>query len=473
MLLANPVAQTFLPVLVGEVRDGILTQLGRQSLDVLLRPGAAPVSGLEVAALKNDRIFTVTVQAIGDGGRSSGWVLLIRDVTKEREQQQQMQTQDRLATVGQLAAGIAHDFNNIMSIITLYSGTLAKYPNHPKYNEYLEGIAEQAKHAARLVGQILDFSRRSVIKRSWLDLLPFTKEVVKLLRRTLPETINIMLTAEPEQYAVRADPTRLQQVLMNLAVNARDAMPNGGELTISLTRHTVQESDHSPVGLAAGEWISLIITDTGGGIPADFIPRIFEPFFTTKQPGQGTGLGLAQVYGIVKQHGGEIGVRSVVSQGTTFTIYLPALEETTPEPETSPEQILSVDLKNTTILLVEDDSGTRAAIQDVLEPTGCQVLVASTGLKALKLIGERENEIDLVITDMIMPELGGVELYKTISKRQLDIELIFMTGYPLTEESRQLLEQREVVWLQKPFTNSQLLFKVRQALVKRAIHAPA
>jgi signal transduction histidine kinase/ActR/RegA family two-component response regulator len=473
MLLANPVAQTYLPALVGEVREGILTHLGKQPLDKLLQPGAESVSGLEIGALKNNRIFKVTVQSIGNGGRSSGWVLLIRDVTEERERQQQMQTQDRLATVGQLAAGIAHDFNNIMSIITLYSGTLAKYPDHPNHKEYLDQIGQQAKHAARLVGQILDFSRRSVMEHSWLNLLPFTKEVVKLLQRTMPETIKFTLTAKEEQYAVRADPTRLQQVLMNLAVNARDAMSDGGELAITLARQTVEEIDPQLAGLSAGQWITLTITDTGQGIPPDFVPHIFEPFFTTKQPGKGTGLGLAQVYGIVKQHGGEIGVRSTVGQGTTFTLYLPALAKTIPEPENRQEQILSVDLKNKTILLVEDDPGTRAAIQDVLQSTGCRVLVTSTGLKALVLIGERENGIDLVITDMIMPELGGVGLYKTIAQRKLDVPLIIMTGYPLTEESRQLLEQQEVVWLQKPFTNSQLLFRVRQALVKGAVYAKA
>lgn len=473
MLLANPVAQTYLPVLVGEIREGIVTHLGKQPLDVLLRPGAALVSGLEVAGLKNDRLFTVTIQTISSGGRLSGWVLLIRDVTEERARQQQLQTQDRLATVGQLAAGIAHDFNNILSIITLYSGTLARYPDHPKRNEYLEDMTQQTKHAARLIGQILDFSRRSVIERSWLDLLPFTKEVMKLLQRTLPETISFSLTSEQEQYAVSADPTRLQQVLMNLAVNARDAMPDGGDLAVALTKHTIRESDDPLAGLAAGEWIGLSVTDTGGGIPADFIPHIFEPFFTTKQPGQGTGLGLAQVYGIVKQHGGEIEVRSSVGRGTTFIIYLPALGETTPEPENREEQLLSVNLKNKTILLVEDDPGTQAAIQDVLQLAGCRVLLASTGLKALDLLFEVDNGIDLVITDMIMPELGGVELYKTIMKRQLDVQLFFITGYPLTEESRQLLEQQEVIWLQKPFTNSQLLFRVRQALVKRTVPASA
>lgn len=397
----------------------------------------------------------------------------LREAEMRRERrrfEKRLQTRDRLATVGQLAAGIAHDFNNIMAVISLYSETLVKKPDHPKREVHLTTINEQAQHAAKLIAQILDFSRASVMERTSLDLLPFVREVIELLRRTVPENIAIDLVAEEIAYPVEVDPTRLQQALMNLAVNARDAMVNGGELKLTLSRLTLKLNERPPLpGMEAGEWICLAVRDTGKGIPPDTLPHIFEPFFTTKQPGQGTGLGLAQAYGIVKQHGGEIDVESRLGQGTTFTIFLPALDELGSdssdgrgaEHTTSPTAT-----GQETILLVEDDEATRQAIQDTLELLGYQILTAGTGRDAFTLFEERREDIDLVLTDMVMPEMGGIDLYQALQTQEPGVKVAVMTGYPLDDKGKRLLEQGAVTTIQKPFSGDDLAHKVRQVLAE-------
>lgn len=396
------------------------------------------------------------------------FTLILRDVTEERKLQAHLQTQDRLATVGQMAAGIAHDFNNVMAVITLYSSTLARNPDHPKRDNYLATINSQAQHAANLIGQILDFSRASVMELSRLDLVPFTKEVIKLLKRTLPESIIIKLTLGEEEYPVKADPTRLQQVLMNLAVNARDAMPTGGELQMTLTQLTLRSRQRPPLpGMAAGAWACLTVADTGSGVSDDALPHIFEPFFTTKEPGQGTGLGLAQVYGIIKQHGGEINVTSQVDQGTIFTVYLPLLDNSKQDAGEAIEQLPNPHTGGReTILLVEDNEITRQAIQDTLETLGYRVLAAGSGREALTLFDNHEQAIDLVLSDMVMPEMSGVEFYHALEARHPNVKVMVATGYPLADEGRDILERGVLAWIQKPFSTSDLALKIREVLGK-------
>jgi two-component system, cell cycle sensor histidine kinase and response regulator CckA len=239
---------------------------------------------------------------------------------RERERQQH-----ELAVVGQLAAGIAHDFNNIMAVVSIYAEMTSEAPGlTEKERARTLTIVEQTQRAAGMIRQILDFSRKAVYERQVLDLLPLLKEQVKLLRQTLPESIAIRFAFAPGEYLVQADSTRMQQMIVNLALNARDAMPAGGVLHVSLDQVTVEEQP-SMRGLEVGAWVRVIVRDTGVGIPPEHLEHIFEPFFTTKEPGKGTGLGLAQVQGIVGQHEGQIAVVSEVGAGTTFTIYLPAV----------------------------------------------------------------------------------------------------------------------------------------------------
>lgn len=467
-ILVNPVAREYLPLLSTAGEGENLTHLGDRPLKEILRPvdenGAR--SRIELKVNEPQRIFEVAAQPVVHEAEA-GWVIVLRDVTEERQRQEHLRRQERLATVGQLAAGIAHDFNNVMAIIMLYSETLTRAPDHAKRMFYLETIREQAGHAASLISQILDFSRRSVMERTRLDLLVLVKESVKLLQRTLPENISIELDAEEggsEQYVSEADPTRLRQMLMNLAINARDAMPEGGEMRIVLEGLRVGPDRPPLPEMRSGAWIALSVHDTGIGITDEAMPHLFEPFFTTKEPGSGTGLGLAQVYGIVKQHGGEIGVESQEGQGTTFTVYLPGLEEEKEESESTEEALHASGKTSGTILLVEDDDTTRKAIHETLDLLGYRVLTATNGREALDTLEHALDAIDLVLTDMIMPEMGGLAFYETLKEWQPDARVVIMTGYPLADVGRRALEQGELTWIQKPFSMTELAQLVRKKL---------
>jgi len=462
IVLANPTGREHLSVLADVSVGDRLAHLDGRPLEEVLAPAEGEMPWYEVKQEATDRVFMLTQRPVETAAGTVGSVLVIREVTEERLRQKHMRTQERLATVGQLAAGIAHDFNNIMAIITLYSQSLERDPEFPKRQQYLATISKQARHAADLISQILDFSRRAVMERGQLDLTPFVKEVVRLLERTLPENIALKMEAGQDGYLVNADPTRLQQALMNLALNARDAMPEGGVLRISLDRVTVGEWERAPVpDMAPGEWVRLMVSDTGSGIPPENFDRIFEPFFTTKQPGVGTGLGLAQVFGIVKQHGGEVVVDSEVGEGSTFALYLPALG-TPEETGSGEEQTLATcaDVRRT-ILLAEDNEATRMAIEDALDMLGYRVLAASTGREALDLFSRHKEEIDLVLSDMVMPEMGGVELCQALMAEKPDLKMVVMTGYPLADEGRSLLEQGIVDWIQKPFSPQAIAGKLR------------
>jgi nitrogen-specific signal transduction histidine kinase len=390
----------------------------------------------------------------------------LRDVTQEREIQRQMQSQERLATVGQMAAGIAHDFNNIMASIVLYADMLlGALELSPQEQQQLETIRRQGHRAAHLVQQILDFSRRSVMERRPLDLVDLLAELEKLLRRTLPEHIQLHFRHAPGEYVVNADPTHIQQVVMNLALNARDAMFHGGELHFELGHFILGQGDTPPLhDMAPGQWVKLNVTDTGSGIPADVLPHIFEPFFTTKEVGQGTGLGLAQVYGIVGQHGGYIGVDSAIEQGTTFTIYLPALPKTALDTPAAQPGKSRVPGYGETILVVEDDTMMRSALTEILADLGYRVLSASNGQEALSLL---RDEVVLVLSDLVMPKMGGVELYEHIKARSLHAKMVVITGYPLSDGGKALLEQGITDWIQKPFSSEKIAQVVHKVLRAR------
>lgn len=331
--LANPTARALLKRLAAFTPDQRLTHLANEPLTDLLPRAAA--SGSPVTLQQQDPdplIVEVASRPLTLLGGDKGWVLSLHDVTQLWEQERRLQQQERLATMGQLAAGIAHDFNNILAVITLYSQMLQANPDLPRRKHYLATIHEQSEHAARLIAQILDFSRKSVIERTVFDLGDLLQETVLLLERTLPENIRLDLDLPPGDAYVHADRGRIQQVFMNLAVNARDAMSNGGRIrvqidTVHTTEPTVLSGKGASTHLPAGAWARIRVADTGPGIAPEHLDHIFNPFFTTKPPGEGTGLGLAQVYGIIKQHGGEVVVESPPGQGAIFTVFLPLSEE--------------------------------------------------------------------------------------------------------------------------------------------------
>jgi GAF domain-containing protein/ActR/RegA family two-component response regulator len=454
VLLANPIAQGYLLDLAKVKTGDLLADLGGKPIDEILSSDLAVLwYELDVIGPPH-RVFEVAAQPLETGGRPEGWVIVLREVTQERENQNRIQMQERLATVGQLAAGIAHDFNNILAAIVVYSDLLKRDPNLQKVShERLNIIQQQVQRAASLIRQILDFSRRSVMEQSRLDLLPFVKELDKLLRRVLPETIQLELTYHPGVYLVDADPARLQQVFINLALNARDALPGGGVLQFKLDRVQVRQGDLPPCpGVPPGAWVRLVVRDKGEGIPAEVLPHIFEPFFTTKPVGQGTGLGLAQAYGIIRQHDGYIDVHSQVGAGTTFHIYLPAREPVEDDQTLVEDDRTEVQGSGETILLVEDDFSAREALKTLLEVRNYQVLTASNGSDALRVFDETGNHIDLVVSDVVMPVMGGMVLYDRLVQRWPDVKMLFITGHPVDERDRAILEKGHVHWLQKPFS---------------------
>jgi signal transduction histidine kinase/CheY-like chemotaxis protein len=446
------------------IGDKLVTLAGRP-LDELLKPIVAGENWEELVFEETDQTFELAVQQTY-GRLQGGWVLVIRDVTEERNQARYFQIQERLAVVGQLAAGIAHDFNNIMSVIILYSTMLGHNTTlSAKEKERLLVIHKQADRAAELIRQILDFSRQSVMKRSALNLRPFLTEVVNLLERTLPETINLKMETDPGDLIIQGDQTRLQQAIMNLAVNARDAMPKGGTLLMTIRTKRVGPEDVPPLpDMEPGIWFELRVEDTGMGIKPNHLPHLFEPFFTTKREGEGTGLGLAQVYGIVKQHDGYIDVSSRLRKGTTFYIYLPGIEMPGAE-DAKPEIVPMPEGKGQLILVVEDDPSAREALSEVLQMMDYRVVTANNGQAALDCFDKHDGQIDLVLSDVVMPIMGGAVLYGELKKRRPNIKMVVMSGYPQKDEEWTLLDDEAVHWVQKPFQVSTMVETIRVALL--------
>jgi two-component system cell cycle sensor histidine kinase/response regulator CckA len=466
VILTNPVAERHLDVLAGARMGGTLTHLGNRPLAEFL---TSPPKGLWHEITMDDKVFELIARPMENGHEPEDWVLVIRDMTHQREVEQRAQQQERLAAVGQLAAGIAHDFNNIMAAIVLYAQMTARMEELPVIVRNRMGtINQQAQLASNLIQQILDFSRRAVLDRRPLDLVPLLKEHVKLLKRTLPESIEVKLTYGPGEYMVHADPTRMQQMVTNLAVNARDAMPGGGTLHIELKQIKIKPGELSPLPeMEPGEWVQVTASDTGIGIPPDVLPHIFEPFFTTKAPGAGSGLGLAQVHGIVGQHGGRIDVESQVGKGTTFTIYLPALPASPPKPFGVPAlgELSSLPTgKGETILVVEDNAVVRKALVDSLELLNYQVWEAMNGQEALTMLEQHSDDIDLLLSDVVMPGMGGMALLHALKEQGLTVRVVMMTGHSLEKELDKLRAHGMIDWLPKPPELEELAEVVARAL---------
>ena len=474
VVMANPAGHLYLARL-GGIRVGEkLTRLGNRALSELLDPAERVLPQEVVLEGENKQVFEIHVNPSPLGQEEDGCTLLIRDVTEARQIQLRAQKQERQAAVGQLASGIAHDFNNILGSILLYTEILMDSPNlSEKDKERLQTIMNQSQRAAALTRQILDFSRSGLIEPYRMDLVPFLEQVAKLLGRTLPENIRLYLVRKENQYVVNADPGRLQQVLMNLAVNSRDAMPDGGELRIKLETLRVDGDNPSTIpDIPEGEWVRVTVSDTGVGIAQDVLPHIFEPFYTTKAPGEGSGLGLAQVYGIITQHEGYVDVTSEEGKGTSIYLYIPA----TPGPVEDVvilEKPVQPCKAREKLLVVEDDVGARTAVSEALRSYNYDVISAANGMEALKVVGENKGEIDLVISDLIMPGMSGVTLYKQLAKDYPEISMMVMTGYPLKEDTRELLERGGVTWLAKPIHMRSLVRAIQKVLKTENRQVPA
>ncbi len=410
-------------------------------------------------------VFEVAGRTIRHGDTVSSIVLVLKDVTDERFLDERIHSQERLAAVGQLAAGIAHDFNNILTSIIGFAELMLSDSDLGKEDwDMVQGILQNGQRAAQLIRQILDFSRKSISEMKSLDLLLFLKEFSKFIRRTIPENIHISVDCKPGVYMIWADTAKIQQVLANLVVNSRDAMPGGGRLSLSLSRLRVGPDRMPPVPeMSHGDWIALSVSDTGTGITSEVLTHIFEPFFTTKEVGKGTGLGLSQVYGIIKQHEGFIDVRTKVGEGSSFVIYMPAHDVRAEVPRSGRGPVLPKGAEET-ILVVEDNESVRNLIHRKLLKLGYTIYTAKNGRDALSLMDGHGDKIRLVITDLVMPEMGGLELSRTIKDRYPSVEIIALSGYPLRCEWDDFENAGITDFIQKPFVVQTLAEAVRKAL---------
>ncbi len=465
VILVNPAGTRDLHSLAKASVGDEISHLGGCSIADILQTDT-DVPWHEVLA--NNRIFEIVARPIDTYGSSESWVIVIRDVTQERETQRQVQQQERLAAVGQLAGGIAHDFNNLLTTIMLYAQMpLRKQQLPEELKKPLETILSESRKAASLVQQILDFSRHAPIERHPIDLGPFVKEAVRVLQRTIPENISLYIEIDPNEYLVEADPTRIQQVLMNLVVNARDAMPEGGVLRVGVSSKIVHEEDSDddvPVpGMTPGKWFCLSVKDTGTGIPEDILPHIFEPFFTTKAAGKGTGLGLSQVWGIVKQHEGFIKVDSTVGEGTEFLVYLPIHQSAEKIEILPPDGISFPKGAGERILLVEDSQHVREVSEELLRDLGYKVVTAKNGREALNLFKQNGN-FDLVFTDVVMPEVGGVALLHSLRDMGSTVKTIAVTGHILAKDLQELRKDGVSGIIFKPLEVKEVAEEIRRIL---------
>jgi PAS domain S-box-containing protein len=461
--------------LVGYDKDELA---GRSLADVSPEPEAAALEQLfvgEHAAYAGQRTLVrkdgadvrghVAASLVVDAQRRPQFVIaMVEDLTERIRLEEQLRHSQRLEAVGQLAGGVAHDFNNLLTIIAGRTRFALRElgGTHERLRSDLEEVAAATERAAALTRQLLAFSRRQVLQPRVLDLNAVVTRTDRMLRRLIGEDIEIAIELAGDLHPVRADRGQLEQVILNLAVNARDAMPNGGRLTISTANADVGAPPAVDVDrpVVPGPHAMLAVSDTGHGMDAATRSHVFEPFFTTKEPGKGTGLGLSTVYGIVAQSGGHIGVDSALGAGSTFAVYLPAVDAQAAadeEPSGDGGTLTGAE----TVLLVEDDAGVRALAELVLSRYGYSVLTAGDGSEALGVAAGYEGVIDVLVTDVVMPRMKGPELAEAIVRLRPGIRVLYMSGYT---DAMELPETAVADVVPKPFSEETLIRKVREAL---------
>jgi PAS domain S-box-containing protein len=434
---------------------------------------AAPFKGLMVEWMRKDGTATtvrVSGRAVSNGAKEKTFELFAEDVTERRALEEQLRQSQKMEAVGRLAGGIAHDFNNLLMVISGYSEFLLdRLGPEPALRGPAQEISSAAGRATSLTRQLLAFSRKQMLAPKILDLNSVVTESMKMLRRVIGEDIELVMNPATRLGTVRADSGQIEQVIMNLAVNARDAMPAGGKLTIETSNVSLDEEyAQSRPPLVPGNYAMLAISDTGAGMNAETQSHIFEPFFTTKGP-KGTGLGLSTVYGIVKQSGGYIWVNSEPGKGTTFRIYLPRVGDALQPaaPVAAPAETVAVGPGTETILLVEDEANLRYLARQFLEKQGYRVIEAADGAVAMQIAVAHERVIHLLLTDVIMPGMNGRELAQRISEIRPNIKILYMSGYTENVIGHNGTLDEGVHLLQKPFTLHELSRRVREVLDAR------
>jgi PAS domain S-box-containing protein len=436
------------------------------------------IEGLEATRVGKDGAHIdvlVSVSPIRDEqGRIVGIASISRDMTekfaaaRQRERlEAELQQSQRLESVGQLAGGIAHDFNNLIAVILNYATFVSEeLDDRPKLKEDVEEIHRAAERAAALTRQLLIFSRRELPHPEVIDLNSVVGDMRKLLQRTIGEHIELVTRTADDLWSVTADRGQIEQVIMNLAVNARDAMPQGGRLVIETSMSLLDEEYVAAyVALAPGRYVRLTVADTGTGMTPEVADRAFEPFFSTKPKGKGTGLGLATVYGIVNQSGGKVSLYSEPARGTSVTIHLPATASaTSAATQVVPKEQLQGHGEH--VLLVEDEAAVRVAARRILQGHGYSVFDAPTPAAAIQAASDPARRIDLVLTDVVMPEMSGLELAARLKEQRPSLRVIYMSGYPQEVITHQGLVTSELELIEKPFTREALLRAVAGALAR-------
>ncbi len=402
----------------------------------------------------------------GDARHPVRTVGAVQDVTELKRLEEQFRQAQKMEAIGQLAGGVAHDFNNLLTVINGLSEVVCRqmHPDDPS-RELMAEVLKAGERAATLTQQLLAFSRKQILQPQVLDVNALLGKLSKMLLRLLGEDIDIRLETNAALGRVKVDPGQFEQAVINLAVNARDAMPEGGQLTIAARNVEVDESPIEPCPDATpGRYIMVTVSDTGHGMDAATQARIFEPFFTTKGPGRGTGLGLAMVYGFVKQSGGHIDVQSAVGRGATFRIYLPRTDETIPAGKSAPQDFAMLPRGTETILLVEDQDAVRNFARKVLLSRGYSVLEARDGDEGLRVAQQFQASIHLLLTDVIMPRMSGPRLAELLTHDRPGLRVLFVSGYTEEAMTHSGVPERGSAFLQKPFNPVQLAQKVREVL---------
>lgn len=467
--------------MLGETPEGML---GRSLLDFVL-PQDAETFGADLERMREGppeqrecrlrRSDGSTVWVLlsasplrDDEGGMTGMLLIAADITERRALEEQFRQAQKMEAIGRLAGGVAHDFNNLLTIISGYSELLlGRLPAQDPLTRLVMEIKRAGERAAGLTRQLLAFSRKSVLEPKLVDLNGVISESAGMIRRLVGEDVEFRTTLEPRLGRVRVDPGQIDQVILNLVINSRDAMPQGGRLTIE-TQNIELDASYAQMRpeIKPGQYVMLAVSDTGTGMSEEIKARIFEPFFTTKTKGKGTGLGLATVYGIVRQSGGHINVYSEIGQGTSFKLYLPRVAgavavkmyDRTTAPARSGHE---------TILLVEDEEALRAFARQVLQSAGYTVLEAGNGPEALALLEEYHGQIHLLVTDVVMPQMSGRQLAERLLATRFGLKVLYISGYTDDAVVRHGVLQAEVAFLQKPFSPAALTAKVRAVLDQR------
>lgn len=440
-------------------------ELARQM--IVRKLGGEGSTTYEIAIRNRDGrrlLVEVSSHLMFEDGKPVGVLGIAREITERKRLEEQLRQSQRIEAIGRLAGGIAHDFNNLLTIIGAYSHMLLMdLPSQHPVRSYAEEILAAAERASALTDRLLAFSRRQVVQPVLVDLNEVVRNMVGLLRRMVGQDIELETVLAPDLGKVRADPTQLEQVIMNLVINSRDAMPGGGRVTIETANFVREPGERGVPG--PGSWTLLRVRDTGHGMDAEVLSHLFEPFFTTKGPGKGTGLGLSIVYGVVKQSGGEITVESEVGKGSVFTIYLPHAGAS--EAPIAPEGEAAsgpAEAGGETILLVEDEPGVRKLVRQMLAQHGYHVIEAGSGPETLALVQRYPGRIDLLLTDVVMPQMNGRELAEQLRHLRPNLKVMYMTGYTEDTVVRQGIGAAGVVCLQKPFLPDTLARKVREVL---------